>query len=395
MRLNAEIPFPAGPIGSAPPEYHYLRKTMPIVQVRLRDGTPVWLMTKYDDIKFVLSDRRFSRSLAAKLPGTGFGRSGDIGPFQSLVNKDGREHANLRKLVASDFDRNIVQRHSDFIEETSIQLLTAMQSDGNNADLVEEYSIPLASKTICKVMGIDWTKWMASIEDGALRRIMSRNDGAGNSVDTRKSLVRKLSCYLQDWNYLPDTVGHKLVIALNAKQISEIEFCDYILSLLIAGHEGVATALTKAVVLLLKHPNQLNALKSNPDMFDRAAEEAVRFYASSNESVLRVASENIEISNITILKGDIVMTPAVAANRDPTRFKNGDNFDYLRNFSGHLGFGAGSHYCIGASLARLELKIGLQTLFKFLPTLSIRDDVNNLFDTSEFLLKFPFLNVDW
>lgn len=396
MEISAvTVPLAAGPLGSAPPRYEWLRAHAPIAPGLLEDGTRVWLMTKYEDIRQVLLDARFSREAAAHLPGVGFGRLGDVGSLHSFVNTDDPDHKRLRRTVNACMSEKRLAHHEEFIGGIAADLINSMTTQSSTADLVGAFAEPFAGRTISRVVGIRWELWRDVLASGDLACLMSRVGSVAESRAARQRLVRKLAENIEAREFAKGSAGASLARARTAGTLSEDEYVDSVLSLLVAGQEGLGTALVKAVVLLLQHPDQLALLRAKPVLYANAVEEVVRFYASSNESFLRVAVADVRLADFKIAAGDIVMTPAVAANRDPQYFDDGRRFDVQRETRGHLGFGAGPHYCVGAALARIGMRMGIRMLFERLPKLAIVGDPERLYSRRETLLKFPSLTVTW
>lgn len=155
-------------------------------------------------------------------------------------------------------------------------------------------------------------------------------------------------------------------------KLTEEEAASTCILLAIAGHETTVNLISNSVLCLLQHPEQLLKLRENPDLIGTAVEECLR-YESPTQMTARVASEDIDISGVTIRQGEQVYLLLGAANRDPSIFTNPDVFDITRSPNQHLSFGHGHHVCLGSSLARLEAQIAINTLLQRMPSLKLAD----------------------
>ena len=153
--------------------------------------------------------------------------------------------------------------------------------------------------------------------------------------------------------------------------LSEEELFGTVVLLIVAGHETTVGLIGNAVVNLLEQPEQLALLRDDPELMSGAVEELLRFEGPVERSLNRWAATDVELGGQTISRGDLVIPILAAADRDPERFPEPDRLDVRREDTRHVAFGRGSHYCLGAPLARLEAQIALGTLFRRLPSLRL------------------------
>ncbi|TKH98761.1 cytochrome P450, partial [Bacillus cereus] len=177
---------------------------------------------------------------------------------------------------------------------------------------------------------------------------------------------------------LAESEGHKL---------SARELYSMIMLLIVAGHETTVNLITNTVLALLENPNQLQLLKENPKLIDAAIEEGLRYYSPVEVTTARWAAEPFQIHDRTIEKGDMVVIALASANRDETVFENPEVFDITRENNRHIAFGHGSHFCLGAPLARLEAKIAITTLFNRMPELQIKGDREEIKWQGNYLMR--------
>ena len=176
---------------------------------------------------------------------------------------------------------------------------------------------------------------------------------------------------------LAESEGHKL---------SARELYSMIMLLIVAGHETTVNLITNTVLALLENPNQLQLLKDNPKLIDSAIEEGLRYYSPVEVTTARWA-EPFQIHDRTIEKGDMVVIALASANRDETVFENPEVFDITRENNRHIAFGYGSHFCLGAPLARLEAKIAITTLFNRMPELQIKGNREEIKWQGNYLMR--------
>ena len=161
-------------------------------------------------------------------------------------------------------------------------------------------------------------------------------------------------------------------------RLSEDEVMGMIGILILAGFETTMGLIASGTLALLQHPEQRKRFVLEPSLADSAVEELLRYTSPLEMSAFRFAREDVSLGSVTIQKGDLVLAVLSSANRDEARFKGPDILDLAREVNPHLAFGAGRHFCLGASLARLEARIGLTSLFRRFPDLRLAEPVETL-----------------
>ncbi|MBQ6642120.1 MAG: cytochrome P450 [Saccharopolyspora sp.] len=352
------------------PLFAALRAQQPLIRVRLPYGEPAWLATRYDDVKLVLGDPRFSRA-------AGVGRDEPrmrphLGATGNILSKDPPEHSRLRRLVMKAFTQRRVERLRPRAQEIADGLVDRMVAAGTPADLVEDFALPLPITVICELLGVPF-------EDRADFRVWS--DAFLSTTKFTPEQVRECVDLLRE--YMTGLIAERreegrddLLSALVAARdeddrLSEDEMLSLAESLLVAGHETTASQIPNFVYVLLRHPDQLAQLRADLTAVPRAVEELMRFVPLGvGAGTPRYALEDVELGGVTVHAGEPVLPTTTSANRDESVYTDPERLDLEREAqASHVGFGHGPHHCLGAPLARMELQVALDTLLRRLPGL--------------------------
>jgi hypothetical protein len=261
------------------------------------------------------------------------------------------------------------------------QLAEESSQCGGPVDLVERFCYPLPITVICELVGIPetdrpaWRQWgraLSSMDPDlmppALREMVA---GIQTLVGVRRETPQNdlLSALIQAHDEGPDNEHARL---------SDRELVTFVLTLVLAGHETTAHLIGNSVVALLEHPDQLALLREQPQRWPAAVHELVRTCGMALIAGLRYATQDMEFAGVSLRAGEAVVPVLVGANFDPRRYTDPDRLDVTRVLSGHgeghLGFGHGAHYCLGAALARQETEVALRALFHRFPSLSTAAD---------------------
>jgi cytochrome P450 len=359
-----------------------MREQDPILCQPGIDGeTPIWFVTRYDDaVAVLLDDERFVRDPALALTPDELNDAnlGMLGAFafieQHMLNRDGDDHRRLRRLVTKAFTPRMVEQLRPRIQEIADELIDRVEARGE-MELVEEFAFPLPITVIAELLGVPATDrdrfrtWSNAIVTPALGP-----EALARFSELMSEFVAYLHALFEERRADP---GEDLVSALlqaedGGDTLSEHELFSMVVLLITAGHETTVSLIGNAVLALLGHPDQLEALRGDPELVPNAIEELIRFDGPVERSLNRWAATDVELGGHTIRRGESVIVILGSADRDPTRFEQPDVLDVTRAPSGrHIGFGRGSHYCLGAPLARLEAEVALTTLLRRLPRLSL------------------------
>jgi cytochrome P450 len=359
------------------PTYARLR-TEPLVKVEMPYGGVAWLATRYEDVKFVLADLRFSRAEAV---GKDVPRvMPPIEQETSILSMDPPEHSRLRKLVAKAFTARHIERLRPRTQAIIDELLDEMIASGSPADLAESLSWPLPITVICELLGVP-------VEDRDRFRVWTDQllSLAGAEIQQTEQARANLDAYLAELiarrraEPTDDLLGQLVVARDEGDRLSEEELVTFGVTLLVAGHETTANQTGNFVYLLLTQPELWQQLVANPDLVPSAVEELTRFVPLGASAAFgRIALEDVEVGGQLVRKGESVMTQNGSANRDEAVFDRPDEINLTREQNPHVGFGHGVHHCLGAPLARLELQLAVGTLVRRLPGLRLAvpaDDV--------------------
>ncbi|MGW7007824.1 cytochrome P450 [Streptomyces sp. NPDC054933] len=365
--LNFPAPRGACPF-APPPAYEQARREHPVSRVTLWDGSQCWMVTRHADVRTVLRDQRFSSD--AGRPGFPFitdGRRALANETTSFIRLDDPEHARLRRMLTADFVIKKTEVLRPRIQGIVDDFLDRMVVHGAPADLVAEFALPIPSLVICLLLGVDYADHTFFQERS---RIMLHNN---STVDR----IRQARDELTD--YLRRLAGHKrrepddgIISRLVARgELSDDEVASMGLLLLVAGHETTANMTSLSALALLRDPAQRARLRAEPALVKTAVEELLRFLSIVHTGLPRVATEDVVVGGETIRAGEGVLCMISAANRDEEVFAAADQLDLARESRRHVAFGFGVHQCLGQPLARVELQIAVETLFRRLPRLQL------------------------
>jgi cytochrome P450 len=353
-------------------EFAWLRANEPVTRVELPSGDPVWLVTRYEDVRAVMTDQRFSRNLdrpdvATLIPGVRQPSS----PFA-----DPPAHTRWRRLMSKEFTARRVEGMRASVESSVDDLLDRMEAQPKPVDLMQVFAFPMPITVVCSLLGIAVDKH-GRFQAGA-RAALSTGDELSPEEKTAAfmDMLEATRELIAEKRQQP---GADLLSALIAAhdeddgRLSEDELVATVVTLLVGGYENPAHQFGKAVQLLFAHPDQLAALRADPSLLSSAVEETLRYAAAidSGFGSPRYATADVEVGGVTIPESATVLVIRQSANRDDTQFDDPDRFDITREPSQHFSFGVGPHFCLGASLARLELEVGIAGLLRRFPDLTL------------------------
>ena len=349
------------------PAYEQARKEEPTCVVSLWDGSRSWLVTRHEDVRTVLGDRRFSAD--ANNPGFPFlsaGRRELATRSPSFIRMDDPEHAHLRRMLTGDFIVKRIEALRPRVQEVVDDFLDRMTAGRTTADLVSEFALPVPSLVICLLLGVPY-------EDHALfQRCSTVLLDSRSTADQTRQANDELLGYLErlagEKEHSPDQGIISRLVARG--ELSREEVARMSLLLLVAGHGTTANMTALSTLALLRNPEQLARLREEPQLIKGAVEELLRYLSVVQAGVTRVAVETVELGGHTIQAGEGVVCMLSTANRDEGVFGAPD-LDVARDARRHVAFGFGVHQCLGQPLARLELQIALETLLRRLPDLRL------------------------
>ena len=387
------------------PFYARLRAEDP---VHWDDELGFWVFTRYSDIASMYTDNRFSRAQGLM---SNFERLGEAEKLiaepvyrsfaKTMFYADPPYHTHLRGLMNNAFTPRRVERMRPYIQNIVNELLDHVEEQGQ-MDVVRDLAYPLPVMVIAELLGLptsDRARFKGWSDDlfailGTVRRSPHLMDRAAQSLgemtaymtelsrkrreDPRDDLLSVLLRVVAEDEELDCPHPHHAQGELppdhrTPSQLTQDELVANINILLSTGHETTTHLIGNGVLALLQHPEQLQNLRNNPPLVFSAIEEIMR-YDNPVQITYRSAIQDAEISGKLIHKGDLINSILGAANRDLERYTEPDRFDITRNEGRHLNFGLGIHFCIGASLVRLEAEIAFNTILRRFPKLQLATD---------------------
>ncbi len=353
---------------------------------------PAWILTRHEDVMGMRDESAYSVAHVRML------REPIDGP--NMIQMDGEEHHRNRSLVAPSFRPRVLER---FAAET-IEPLVAWMLDGlrvrGEAELMREFCEPLPFHTIAELLGLDVADQprLSRLykEAIAANPVESDAEQLEQSLGARKELDEMLIPVVEDRRRSPgEDFVSQLVTATSrdGDRLDEEHVLGFLRFMLPAGEESTMSALGTLVLELLRHPDQLEALRADPALVVTAVEEALRWRAPI-AYLNRTTTRDVVVGDVTVPAGSLVLGAINGANRDPVVFDAPDSFRIDRAPNKHVAFGAGVHMCIGAPIARLELQVALRGVLERLPNLRLQDGFEPRYEGlfSNALTELP---VEW
>jgi cytochrome P450 len=363
-----------------PRELARLRDQEPVSRVRLFDDKLAWLVTRYEDVRTVCADARFSAATThPAYPEVFAGRSGANEKERTFAGADPPQHDVHRRMLASSFMAKRAVRMRPAIQHLASELLDDMMVMSQPVDLVSTYALPIPTAVICWLLGVPVEDHLFFQERASVR--MNVNDPPELVAKATSELMDYLSELVTERERKPDDdlISKLLEEQVRTGHLTRYELVDMARMLLTAGHGTTASMIGLSVLVLLKNPDQLQEMLHDPGLVAGAIDELLRYLTVAQLLVGRVATEDIELSGRIIRAGDGVRALLSSANRDIRVFGDPDSFDIHRSApSSHLAFGYGLHECLGQHFVRVEMEVALTALFRRLPTLRLAVPVDEL-----------------
>jgi cytochrome P450 PksS len=360
------------------PFYARLRAETPVYRMRLPTKEVAWLVTRYDDVVTVLRDARFVKDTKNALtPAQAADQLWFRRMFRSLgrnmLDQDPPVHTRLRALVNKAFTPRLIEQMRDRVVGLTEGLLLAVQHRGY-MDVIHDYALPLPTTIIAEMLGVPaadrhrfhrWSK--------ALMEAGNSTWGLVKAVPNVFLFMRYLRKFIRNHraDLRDDLVSALIRVEEDGDKLSEDELLAMVMLLLVAGHETTVNLIGNGVLALLEHPAQMERLRNDPILIRPAVEELLRFTSPVDIATERYAREDVTIAGVAIPQGDMVFAMIGSANRDERQFPNPNALDISREPNKHLAFGLGTHFCLGAALARLEGEIAINTLLRLFPDLRL------------------------
>ncbi|MEU2582033.1 cytochrome P450 [Streptomyces avermitilis] len=342
----------------------------PVTRIQLPNGDGwAWLVTRYDDVRMVANDPRFSRAAVmgrqvTRLAPHFIPTAGAVGFL------DPPDHTRLRRSVAAAFTARGVERVRERSRRMLDELIDGLLRGGPPADLVEAVLSPFPIAVVCELMGVPatdrhsmhtWTQLILSSAHGAEVSEQARND---MSAHFERLLGERRGSTGED-------VTSLLGAAVGRDEITLDEAVGLAVLIQIGG-EAVTNNSGQLFYILLTRPDLAERLRAEPEIRPQGIDELLRYIPHRNAVGLsRIATEDVEIRGVRIRAGDTVYVSYLAANRDPDVFPDPERIDLSRSPNPHVSFGFGPHYCVGGMLARLESELLVEALLDRVPGLRL------------------------
>ncbi|MFE1773046.1 cytochrome P450 [Streptomyces sp. NPDC059008] len=370
----------------------------PVARIKLPYGEgEAWLVTRYDDVRTVTTDRRFSRHAVI---GHDFPRMTPepIVQDEAINVMDPPASSRLRSLVSKAFAPRQVERMRARTQRVVDELLDGMERHGSPADLMESLASPLPLTTICEVLDIPEAD-RAQLRAHARTMMDVGLDNKDNAVRAKAEMRAYFATLTAQRRQNP---GDDLISALATARdgdelLDERELTVMAMVLLITGQDTTTYEIGNLAYTLLTRPAELERVRSNPETLPQAMEEMLRFIPfRKGVGIPRVALEDVELSGVKIRAGDIVHVSYLTANRDAAKFERPDELDLERQGPSHMTFGWGGHHCLGAPLAVTELEVALSALLERFPELRLAKPADEVPWNKTSIWRYPVeLPVSW
>jgi cholest-4-en-3-one 26-monooxygenase len=348
-----------------------LRAQDPVHWHEEKNGPGFWCVTKYEDVKQV---SRNPLVYSSWLGGTNIRESDEAslaGQRMIMLNMDPPQHVKFRRIVQRGFTPQMTGKQEPYLRQLAKRIVDQVASRGE-CEFVEELAAELPLQVICELMGVpqedrkqifELSNKLIGFDDPEFQ---NTEEDARNASAQMFGYAMKLA---EKYRKEPaDNLTTALLLhEIDGEKLTELEFCSFFLLLLVAGSETTRTVTTNGMKALMDHPDQLARLAANPALVPRAVEEFVRFDPAVHY-FRRTVTEDTELRGRKLKKGQKVTVWYPSANRDEDVFENPDRFDTTREKNEHLAFGIGEHFCLGASLARLEGRIALDEMLDRWPS---------------------------
>jgi cytochrome P450 len=362
-------------------------------------GMTVYLVTRHEDIKDVLSDHeRFSngRPPGFVLPGAPEIPEEEVTSARSgnLLSLDPPEHQRLRRMLTAEFTIRRMKLLEPRIAEIVDAQLESMEKAGPPVDLVANFALPIPSLVICELLGVPYD------DRDDFQQRSARQLDLSIPIPERLELQRQSRAYMRSLversRRQPgeDILG--MLVREHGDELTDDELIGIASLLLLAGHETTSNMLGLGTLALLRHPDQLAAVRDDPDAIGPAVEELLRWLSIVHTAIPRITTTDVEIAGVPIRAGELVFVSLPSGNRDPDFIDMPEVLDIGRGAPGHLTFGHGVHHCLGAPLARMEMRIAFPALLRRFPALALAEDFADVpFRSFHFIYGLKSLEVTW
>jgi len=346
------------------PELGRARDAEGVVEVETPFGVTIYVVTRYEDIRRVFADAETFSSAKATFAGPAR-RDG------MLIMYDPPEHTRLRKMLTPEFTVHRMRRLESRISEIVDAALDDLERAGKPADLVSLFALPVPSLVICELLGVPFAD-----RDGFQGRSARMLDMSLPPEEQRKASR-------ENREYMAELVARAqvdpgedmlgMLVREHQDDLDTEELIGVADLLLLAGHETTSNMLGLGTLALLQNPDQLALVRDDPSRVEAAVEELLRWLSIVHTLPPRKTTAQVEIAGRVIPEGSLIIPSIPAANRDGSFIEDPETLDVTRGAQGHVAFGHGVHHCLGAPLARMEMRIAFPALLRRFPGLTVAD----------------------
>ncbi|NEC75906.1 cytochrome P450 [Streptomyces rochei] len=370
-----DFPIRRGCPFTAPEEYAAMRTDDPVARVTLPTGREAWAVTRYDDVRELLSDPRVSADIRRpNFPALGEGEQEAGARFRPFIRTDAPEHTRYRRMLLPAFTVRRVRAMRSAVQSRVDEILDGMLEAGGPVDLVSAYANAVSTSVICELLGIP--RHNLEFFRDVTRISGSRTSTAEQVAEALGSLFGLLAELIAERREEPrdDLISKLVTDHLIPGHVTTDQLLSTLGITINAGRETTTSMIALSTLLLLDRPELLEELRRDPSLMPAAVDELLRVLSVADSIPLRVAAEDIELSGRTVPADDGVIALLAGANHDPEQFDDPGKVDFHRTDNHHVAFGYGVHQCVGQHLARLELEVALDTLVRRVPTLRLAGD---------------------
>jgi cholest-4-en-3-one 26-monooxygenase len=381
--IDVDLSDPDTFVGGIPyAAFQRLRTEAPLYwQPETNGGRGFWCVTRYDDLMAVSKD---PLTFSSAKGGTNIFEvpEEDISMLRLLMlNMDPPKHNKFRRLVSTGFTNRMVTQLEPHVREICADLIDKVAKK-DSFDFVTEIAAELPLLVIAELLGVpmedrhkvfDWSNSLVGFDDPEYK----------TSMETGKIASAQMWAYANDLagkrkeHPLDDLVSVLMQAEVDGDRLSEQEFDSFFLLLAVAGNETTRNLISGGMLALIQHPEERARVLADPSLLPTCIEELLR-WVSPLIHFRRTATRDVHMHGQTIREGDKVVIFYPSANRDERRFVNPETFDVTRTPNDHLAFGIGEHFCLGANLARLEIKLIFEEMLRRLPDLELAGPVRRL-----------------
>ncbi|WP_343952495.1 cytochrome P450 [Nonomuraea longicatena] len=344
-----------------------------VVLVETPFGAPAYVICRHEDVRQVLADPARFSSARTPFPGAEQMSADERAKMQAgqLIGFDPPEHTRLRRTLTPEFTVRRMRRLEPRIVEIVQAALDDLERAGKPADLVEHFALPVPSLVICELLGVPHGD-RAEFHERSVRLL-----------DISLPMEQRVAAQREDRAYMSELVARAqadpgedllgMLVREHGHDLSTDELVGIAGLLLLAGHETTSNMLGLGTLTLLRHPEQLAMIREDPAQVEPAVEELLRWMSIVQALPPRTTTTDVKIAGHLIPEGSLVICSLPAANRDPAFIDDPETLDISRGAAGHAAFGHGVHHCLGAPLARMEMRIAFPALLRRFPGLALAD----------------------